>query len=255
MESCCGDTLEMNMALLTVWAAFGIGLTTSLGHCIGMCGPLVTTFSLAQGKTDNRLRSLLPAMIVYHLGRVNSYAVIGLIFGILGGIAGGVSDHTGPTNQVRGSLFLVAGLLMVLLGLGLKGWLPTARLIENNALARFTAGRFMALAGTSSMTGRYLLGVANGFLPCGPVYAVAIAALASPTPLHGAHTMVMFGLGTMPVLIAVGLGAGRLAPSLQRKFNVVAAVMVMIVGLEFLFRAGKMFGYVESIKWGFWPVF
>jgi sulfite exporter TauE/SafE len=251
MESCCGGTPEMNTALLTVWAAFGIGLTTSLGHCIGMCGPLVTTFSLAQGKTDSRVRSLLPAMIIYHLGRVNSYAVIGLLFGLIGGVAGTV----GPSNQVRGSLFLIAGALMVLLGLGLRGWLPTARLIENNVLARFTAGKFMALAGTSSMTGRYLLGVANGFLPCGPVYAVAIAALAAPTPLHGAHTMVMFGLGTMPVLIAVGLGAGRLAPSLQRKFNVIAAVLVMIVGLEFLFRAGKMFGYIEAIKWGFWPVF
>ena len=251
MESCCGGTPEMNTALLTVWAALGIGLTTSLGHCIGMCGPLITTFSLAQGRTDARVRSLRPAMLVYHLGRINSYAVIGLAFGLVGGAAGAV----GPSNTTRGWLFFVAGLLMLLLGLGLKGWLPTARLIENNPLARFTAGKFMGLAGTSSFAGRYLLGVANGFLPCGPVYAVAIAALAAPTPLHGAHVMVMFGLGTMPVLIAVGLGAGRLAPALQKKFNVVAAVLVMIVGLEFLFRAGKMFGVVESIKWGFWPVF
>ena len=251
MESCCGSSPEVTTAMLTVWAALGIGLTTSLGHCIGMCGPLVSTFSLAQGQTDNRMRSLLPAMLVYHLGRVNSYAVIGLAFGLVGGAAGAV----GPSNSVRGWLFFVAGLLMVLLGLGLKGWLPTARLIENNALAKFTAGRFMALAGTTSFAGRYMLGVANGFLPCGPVYAVAIAALAAPTPLHGAHTMIMFGLGTMPVMIAVGLGAGRLAPSLQKKFNVVAALLVTIVGLEFLFRAGKMFGVVESIKWGFIPIF
>jgi len=96
--------------------------------------------------------------------------------------------------------------------------------------------------------------VANGFLPCGPVYAVAMAALTAPTPLHGAHTMVMFGLGTMPVLIAVGLGAGRLATSLQRKFNFVAAILVIFVGVEFLFRAGKLFGLVKAIKWGFLPV-
>jgi sulfite exporter TauE/SafE len=81
-----------------------------------------------------------------------------------------------------------------------------------------------------------------------------MAALTAPTPLHGAHTMAMFGLGTMPVLIAVGLGAGRLAPAVQRKFNLVAAIMVIIVGLEFLFRAGKMFGLIESIKWGFIPL-
>ena len=56
------------------------------------------------------------------------------------------------------------------------------------------------------------------------------------------------------LLIALGLGAGRLAPSLQRKFNFVAAILVIIVGLEFLFRAGKLFGWIAEIRWGFWPV-
>ena len=250
MTSCCGPMPEMNVAMLTVWAAFGIGVTTSLGHCIGMCGPLLSTFSLAQGKTDSRVRNLLPALLVYHFGRVNSYAVIGLLFGLLATAA----QTAGPSPKVRGTLFLISGLLMVLLGMGLKGWLPTTRYVESSRLGRFTAEKFMSLVGTRSMAGRYMLGVANGFLPCGPVYAVAMAALTAPTPLHGAHTMVMFGLGTMPVLIAIGLGAGRLAPSLQRKFNFVAAILVIIVGVEFLFRAGKLFGLIEAIKWGFLPV-
>jgi len=250
MTSCCGPVTEIDAAMLTVWAAFGIGVTTSLGHCIGMCGPLISTFSLAQGKTDHRVRNLLPALLVYHLGRVNSYAVIGLMFALLAAAA----QAAGPSNEVRGGLFLISGVLMILLGLGLKGWLPTTRIVESSRLGSFTAEKFMSLVGTRSMAGRYMLGVANGFLPCGPVYAVAAAALTAPTPQHGAHTMVMFGLGTMPVLIAVGLGAGRLAPSLQRKFNFVAAILVIIVGLEFLFRAGKLFGFIEAIKWGLLPV-
>jgi sulfite exporter TauE/SafE len=143
---------------------------------------------------------------------------------------------------------------MVLLGLGLLGWLPTARLAENSRLGRFAAERIMELIGTRSLVGRYLLGVANGFLPCGPVYAVAVAALTAPTPVHGAGTMAMFGLGTIPVLLAVGLGAGRLAPRVQRRFNTAAAVLVIIVGLEFLFRAGKLFGLIKAIKWGFLPI-
>ncbi len=249
MESCCGSTPEMT-TMLTVWAAFGIGVTTSLGHCIGMCGPLISTFSLAQGRTDHRIRNLLPALLIYHFGRVNAYALIGLLFALLATAA----QAAGPSNTVRGVLFSISGVLMILLGLGLKGWLPTTRIVESSRLGRFTAEKFMSLVGTRSMAGRYMLGVANGFLPCGPVYAVAMAALTAPTPLHGAHTMVMFGLGTMPVLIAVGLGAGRLAPSVQRKFNLVAAILVIIVGLEFLFRAGKLFGWIEAIKWGFIPV-
>ncbi len=251
MESCCGTMPEVDSIVLTIWVAFGIGMTTSLGHCIGMCGPLVSTFSLAQGKNDSRFRALLPAMLVYHLGRINSYAMIGLIFGLLATAA----RHSGPSSNIRAWLFLVSGMLMFLMGMGLRGWLPTTRLVESSRLGRFTAEKFMGLVGTRSMAGRYMLGVANGFLPCGPVYAMAAAALASPTPLHGAGTMAMFGLGTIPVLVAIGLGAGRLAPALQRKFNLVAAILVMIVGLEFLFRAGKLFGFVQEIKWGFFPIF
>lgn len=251
MESCCGTMPEVDTVVLTIWAAFGIGLTTSLGHCIGMCGPLISTFSLAQGKTDSRIRSLLPALLIYHLGRINSYAIIGLVFGLLATAV----RHAGPSTTIRAWLFLISGLMMFLMGLGLRGWLPTTRLVESSRLGRFTAERFMSLVGTRSMTGRYLLGVANGFLPCGPVYAIAAAALASPTPLHGAGTMAVFGLGTVPVLVAVGLGAGRLAPSLQRRFNLVAAILVIIVGLEFLFRAGKLFGWIAEIRWGFLPIF
>lgn len=242
---------EVDTIALTLWAALGIGVTTSLGHCIGMCGPLISTFSLAQGQTDSRLKSLLPAMLIYHFGRINSYAVIGLLFGLLATAA----RASGPSSQVRGWLFLISGLLMVLMGMGLRGWLPTSRIVESSRLGRFTAEKFMGLVGTRSAAGRYFLGVANGFLPCGPVYAMAAAALASPTPLHGAGTMAAFGLGTVPVLVAVGLGAGRLAPALQRKFNLVAAILVMIVGLEFLFRAGKLFGLIAEIKWGFLPIF
>ena len=251
MESCCGTMPEIDTVMLTIWAAFGIGVTTSLGHCIGMCGPLISTFSLAQGKNDNRFKSLLPALLVYHLGRINSYAFIGLLFGLLAT----ADRHGGPSSVTRGVLFLISGLMMLLMGMGLRGWLPTTRIVESSRLGRFTAEKFMGLVGTRSMAGRYMLGVANGFLPCGPVYAMAAAALASPSAIHGAGTMAMFGLGTMPVLIAVGLGAGRLAPNLQRTFNVVAAFLVMIVGLEFLFRAGKLFGLIQEIKWGFLPIF
>jgi len=237
-------------AALWLWAA-GFGLATSLGHCIGMCGPLVSTFSLAQGRHDRRFRALLPGLLVYHLGRINAYAVIGLGLGLLATAA----EAAGPPREVRGGLFLVAGLLMIMMGLGLGGWLPTARYVESTRFSRSVAEKFMVLVGTRRMSGRYLLGVANGFLPCGPVYTAAAAALTASTPLQGAGTMAMFGLGTVPVLVAVGLGAGRLSPALQRRFNLAAAVLIVIVGLEFLFRAGKLFGLVRTIKWGFLPLF
>ncbi len=247
---CCGNVPGIDTVMLTAWAAFGIGLTTSLGHCIGMCGPLISTFSLAQGRTDKRVSHLTPALLLYHLGRVNSYALIGLVFGLLAAAA----RTAMPSSGVRAGLFTVSGLLMIVLGLGLLGLVRTSRLVEGGRLGRFVAERFMELVGTRNLAGRYLLGVANGFLPCGPVYAMAAAALAAPSPLHGAGTMAMFGLGTVPVLLAVGLGAGRLAPTVQRRFNKAAAVLVIIVGLEFLFRAGKLAGLIREIRWGFIPL-
>ncbi|MBK9776225.1 MAG: sulfite exporter TauE/SafE family protein [bacterium] len=236
---CCSPVAEVHAATLTLWAALGVGLTTSLGHCLGMCGPLISTFSLAQGRTDSRLTRLVPGLLLYHLGRLNAYALIGALFGLLMTVT-----HTeGPSPTIRAAIFGFSGTLMVLMGLGLGGWLPTGHLLQNHRLGQFIAGKFMALAGTSSMAGRYFLGVANGFLPCGPVYAMAAATLTAPTPLHGAGTMAMFGLGTVPVLLAVGLGAGRLAPALQRRFNLAAAILVVFMGLEFLFRAGSWWGW------------
>ncbi len=247
---CCGNVPEVNAVMLTAWAAFAIGVTTSLGHCIGMCGPLISTFSLAQGRTDKRLTNLAPALLLYHLGRVNAYALIGLVLGLVATAA----EAALPSMAVRGAMFAISGVLMIVLGLGLLGLVRTLRLVESSRLGRFAAERFMEMIGTKRMTGRYLLGVANGFLPCGPVYAVATAALTAPTPIHGAGTMAMFGLGTIPVLLAVGLGAGRLAPTVQRQFNRAAAILVIIVGLEFLFRAGKLYGLIKAIKWGFLPI-
>lgn len=246
----CSNVPAVEAILLTAWAALGIGLTTSLGHCIGMCGPLVSTFSLAQGRNTGRLNHLLPGLLVYHLGRISAYAVIGLAFGF----AASAAQATGPSVAVRGGLFAVAGGVMIVLGLGLAGWLPTTRFLESNKAGRYLAEHFISLVGTRSMAGRYLLGVANGFLPCGPVYAMAVAALTAPTPAHGAGMMTMFGLGTLPVLLAIGLGTGRLAPSLQRRFILVATILVLFVGVEFLLRAGKMFGLIEAIRWGFLPV-
>ena len=248
---CCSPVAEVHAATLTLWAALGVGLTTSLGHCLGMCGPLISTFSLAQGKSESRMPRLVPGLLLYHLGRINAYVVIGVLFSLLMT----VTHAGGPNAHLRAGVFGVAGLLMVLMGLGLGGWLPTGHLLQSDRLARAISARFMALAGTRSAAGRYFLGVANGFLPCGPVYAMAAAALTAPTPLHGAGTMAMFGAGTVPVLLAVGLGAGRLAPTLQRRFNVAAAVLVVFMGVEFLLRAGKLLGLVREIRWGFVPFF
>ena len=242
---CCHPALMGDAVTLDALLFLSTGFFMSLGHCVGMCGPLIGAYALAQGDQGHRFLSLLPAVLIYHTGRLTSYAVIGLIFGLIGS-----ATRLGDGRSLQGGLALVAGLLMLLLGLGLAGWLPTQRWVESGWLSRLIGGRIQTLLGTRRVGGRYLLGVANGFLPCGPVYAMAIGTVAAARPLAGAGAMAIYGLGTLPVLLILGLGAGRLAPSLARGFTRVGALLVVLIGVQLILRGAAVYGWVGHLRWG-----
>ena len=95
----------------------------------------------------------------------------------------------------------------------------------------------------------FLLGAANGFLPCGPVYAVAAGTVAA-RPLAGAAAMLFFGLGTIPALLAFALGAARIGPAAQRRFNRLAAVVVLVIGAQLILRGAAALGWVGHLRFG-----
>jgi sulfite exporter TauE/SafE len=246
----------------------------SLGHCIGMCGPLVGAYSLAQssqqlilepGREPSQNRDqesslasgqkqagkrqgwvLLPVLLVYHLGRLVAYGLIGLGFGLLGSAA----RLAGGGLVLQGSLSILAGLLMGLLGLGLLGWLPTQRWVESSQLGQTITSRLPGLLQTNHSGGRFLLGMANGFLPCGPVYAMALATVAAAKPVLGAGAMLLYGLGTVPVLLALGLGAGKLPPTTQARFFRVGAVLVLLIGLQLALRGFAALDWIGHLRFG-----
>ena len=116
---------------LDVLMLVGAGLAMSLGHCLGMCGPLVAGLAGAQRSAGLGAGRVAAAHAVYHLGRIGAYAAIGLLFASVGSILGLPFQSRGPA----GVLSLVVGLVMALLGLGLLGWLPTRELLESRRLA------------------------------------------------------------------------------------------------------------------------
>lgn len=243
---CCHPALMGETATLDALLFLTTGFFMSLGHCVGMCGPLIGAYAAAQSDDQqHRWRSLLPSMLVYHTGRVTAYAVIGLIFGLVGSVS-----RLNDGIWLQGGLSLGAGLLMLLLGLGLIGWLPTQRWVESDRLGRLIGGRIRKLLGSRRVGGRYLLGVANGFLPCGPVYAMAVGTVAAARPLAGAGAMALYGCGTLPVLLVLGLGAGRLAPSLTRSFTRVGAALVLAIGAQLILRGAAAFGWVGHFRIG-----
>jgi sulfite exporter TauE/SafE len=224
---------------------FSTGFLMSLGHCLGMCGPLLGAVALAQQPRRPGMAAQVPGLLVYHGGRITSYALIGLAAGLVGSTA-----RLGDNLDWQAGLSLFAGLLMVLLAAGLAGWLPTQRWVESSGLSR-QVSRWLQRALQSSRPGsRLALGVANGFLPCGPVYAMALGALAAASPWLGAGAMALYGAGTLPVLLVFGLGAARLGPVVRSRLQGVGAVLVLVVGAQLMLRAAAAWGLVGHVRVG-----
>lgn len=171
--------------------ALVFGLISSL-HCIGMCGPIALMLPLDH---HNPTRKALQIM-TYHLGRMTSYATLGFIFGSLGQglyLAG-----------IQQELSIVAGIAILILVVIPEGVL--ARYSFSQPLYR-AVGAIKARLGLQlrkkGFDAIYLLGLFNGFLPCGLVYAALFGAVTVQNPLGGALYMAVFGLGTAPLMSAL----------------------------------------------------
>ena len=230
---------EIPLLLLT-------GLLISLGHCVGMCGPLVTAYSAAQGRQDAPARRLLPRLMLYHGGRLSGYAVLGAGMALLGSTA----LLAGEGRWIQGGLSLLVGALMLLLALGLAGWLPTQRWVESGPWSRAVGRRIRGLLAADTAPRRYALGVANGFLPCGPVFTVAMTAAATGAAWKGAVAMLAFGLGTVPMMLAIGLGAARLGAQRRRVFNLIGTGLILLMAVQLVMRGLAAWEVAPHLRWG-----
>ncbi len=252
MPDCCAHAAGVPPTQLALLA--GTGLAMGLGHCLGMCGPIVGAFSVRQRARGASSGRLAFALLLYHAGRIAAYAAIGLAFGLLG------SAVAGQDRPFQGWLSILAGVLMLLLGLGLFGLLPTQRWVESGATANGSAGaggpgawvsRAISTLLNARGPGRQLaLGFANGFLPCGPVAAVGLSAAAAGSPGHGALAMLAFGLGTIPALFVLGLGTGSLPASTRTRLFRLGAGLVLVIGGQLCLRGLHNLGLVGGFAIG-----
>jgi uncharacterized protein len=213
------------------------GITMGFGHCIGMCGPLVVSFSLNLGHKDGTVPHL-----IYHCGRILTYTVLGAAMGATGSFTI-IAVHV-RNLQIGAMLF--AGGVVIVMGLALGEWVPQIRIL-NPQIASFgpMTRLFKKLSqGTSNLS--YLpLGLMLGLLPCGPVYTallgVARAGMGAPHILHGMFTgmalMAAFGLGTMPALFIVGKAANSGWMKFRTKFNKAGAVLMVALGMYYILEA------------------
>lgn len=224
----------------TFGALFLSGLLGSLGHCLGMCGPLVTMFGI---QLKARRPAGWPYHLLYHASRLGVYVLFGAMAGGLGSVLG-LGDSLG---KVASTVSLLLGLGVVLLGMGYLGWLPLGRIEGAGAWL----SRAMSWALQQGSSARVLaLGALNGLLPCGLVYSALLVAASTGGPLTGAAGMVVFGLGTLPALMAVGVGAGALSARVRQVFVRVAGVLILVVGLQLALRGLAAWGVVPHLHLG-----
>ena len=194
------------------------------GHCIGMCGGLMGALTLAIPAEQRQRR--LQLLLAYNLGRITSYGMAGLLLG-----AAGWALANSPAAAV---LRVIAGLLLIVMGLYLAGWWSGLTRIE--AAGRLLWRRIQPLARgllpVRNAPRALLLGALWGWLPCGLVYSTLLWAASQGDALDSALLMLAFGLGTLPVLLATGLAAERLTALLRRQgVRIAGGLLVILFGL------------------------
>ena len=213
-------------------AVFLVGLLGG-GHCAGMCGGIVGALSAQPGGGKPLLH------VAYSSGRIASYSLAGAIAGSVGGLG---LLYSGAL-PVQLGLYILANLMLLILGLYLAGFSPLAARLE-------AAGQFLWRR-IQPWTGRFLpadtvpralaVGVLWGWIPCGLVYGVLATALLSGSATSGALVMLAFGLGTLPNLLLAGLLARRAAKALQaRTFRTVCGALVFGFGISGLAHAFEL---------------
>ncbi len=210
-------TSSMSYALL-----FVTGLFTSL-HCVAMCGGINISQSLPK-KHKNMLSPLL-----YNLGRLCSYTLIGLVLGALGFVFGSSAKGLSIPLSFQGLLKVIAGLAMLFMGISLLGILPSLRYITPH-LPSFLSKKISAAKSKTP----FFVGFLNGFMPCGSLQAMWIVALASANPISGALSMFFFSLGTIPLMLFLGSIFSVLGKKYMNAVMKTGAVIVVVISLSMM---------------------
>jgi sulfite exporter TauE/SafE len=245
---------------------FLVGLAGSI-HCVGMCGGIVGALSASASKASMAPRAVIPIaaaapapasasaltrVLAYNTGRIASYMLAGAI---AGGLAGGAQSLANLAGVQLGFYWL-ANLMLVALGLYLmNAWRGLAWLEQGGRVlwqrAQPTLAPLMRTLLPADRPHQALaLGALWGWLPCGMVYSVLLTAMLSGDALDGAAVMLTFGLGTLPMLVGLGLLGARVQRAMRRPaIRTTCGMAVLSFGLLGLMRAAGIAGDGITPEW------
>lgn len=212
-------------------AAFLLGFLGSM-HCVGMCGGLVTTLAMS------RKSIWWSGLMSYQMGRTLTYT----FFGLIAGMVGMAINQIDWVSDIQRALTLFAGLLMIMFGLGLAGWMPDPFVKGMATFTKFIGlTKWVHAATTSRMPMSWLMvGLFNGLLPCGLVYAGLALSLTSGNIGLSATMMFAFGLGTVPAMMFVPVVLKSASPKARGWVLKIAAILLILMGVFTMIRGSSL---------------
>lgn len=227
--------------MLDFLAPLLVGLVGGL-HCIGMCGPIVLAYSLQASPGAKGVVALGSASILhhmgFHLGRILSYGFLGL----LAGAVAQVVNLQAFMGNLRAWASLLGGSAMVCIGLALLRLLPVPPWLSRSyagVLSAYTGPWVGRALSWSGLKGRVLLGIATGFLPCMLPWAMMVKAATTSGMLQALITMLLFGVGTVPLLLLLGISATAVSAKLRLTGERIAALAVTAMGLILALKGAR----------------
>ena len=200
------------------WSAIVFGFLGSF-HCIGMCGPIV--LSIPSQTFGKRL--------LYNIGRSITYGLMGLAIGVIGqGFS--LMGYQQPLSVIVGAIMLMIVLFTKYKHFDLPLSGPLAQLWTK------AKAKLGPLLSSKSPFASLSIGLLNGLLPCGLVYAALFAALAQGSMVESGLYMVFFGLGTAPMLLTVATFGNWLAPKWRTFFNKSVPYFLGLVAILLILR-------------------
>jgi len=216
--------------------AFMAGFLGS-GHCLGMCGALVSGYFMNSGKQ----RSYLP-YLTYQLSRIAVYTTVGITAATLGVVL----VSSGLFGKIQSMLQMLIGTAVIILALGILGWLPLQGSIRLLPMQWLRKG-YASSRSKGPIAGSLLAGFLNGLMPCPLTFAMAVKAASAATIYEGGALMLTFGAGTLPMMLFISLAFGKISAHVRGLMYKAAAAIMVYMGVNTLYR-GLSFYFDENFK-------
>ncbi|MBP6039567.1 MAG: sulfite exporter TauE/SafE family protein [Flavobacterium sp.] len=207
-----------------LYTAFIFGLISSF-HCVGMCGPIAMMLPVDRTNEAKRVVQIS----LYHLGKLTAYGLLGLIFGLLG-----KSFYLAGLQQ---QLSIILGILMIVVAVVPEKFFAkynfSKPVYKNITKIKSSLGQHFK---NKSYRSLFTIGLLNGFLPCGMVYVAIFGAIAMQSVSLGILYMILFGIGTIPLLTAIVYLSNIFSLSFRKTIQNMIPIVAIIIGMLFIIR-------------------